>query len=111
MVDARGPIITFLRPTGGLYVNDQPFGGQGPTVVVGHVTVEARADDLESGVADFRFEVNGAPVSPSQVTFQNGIYRFSFRPTSAGQYTIGAVSTNGSGISSNSSIQVFGSPS
>jgi hypothetical protein len=111
VVDARGPIITFLRPTGGLYVNDQPFGGQGPTFVVGHVTVEARADDLESGVADFRFEVNGAPVSPSQVTFQNGIYRFSFRPTSAGQYTIGAVSTNGSGISSNSSIQVFGSPS
>lgn len=108
-VDARGPIISFRRPIAGLYVNDQSFGGQGPIFVVGHVTVEARADDLESGVSSFGFSVNGTPVS--QVTFQNGIYSFSFRPTSAGQYTIGATSTNGSGISSSTSITVFGSPS
>ena len=111
VVDAKGPVLTFLRPTSGLYVNDQSFGGQGPTVVVGPVTVEVRAIDGESGVSTFRFEVNGAAVDPAKVTSQNGVYRFSFEPPSAGQYTITAKATNGSGIESTSSIQIFASPS
>ena len=110
VVDAQGPVITFVRPGNGLYVNDQQVGGQGPTVVIGHVTVRAQAVDGESGVASFGFEVNGSPVDPSQVTLQDGVYSFNFRPTSAGQYTITARGTNGSGIGSSSSIALVGAP-
>jgi hypothetical protein len=92
-------------------VDDQEFGGQGATIVIGHVMVEVRANDAESGVASFSFEVDGTPVDPSQVTSENGVHRFRFEPPAAGQYTITAKSTNGSGIASSSSIQVFASPS
>ncbi len=110
VVDAQGPVLTFLRPGPGVYVNDQSFGGQGPTVVFGSVSVQVRAQDLESGVASFRFEVDGAAVDPSQVTLENGVYRFSYEPASQGQHTITAKATNGSGIPSSSSIEVFGVP-
>jgi hypothetical protein len=109
-VDAQGPIIVIQRPTGGLYVNDQSEGGVGPIVVVGHVTVQARPHDLESGVASLRFEVNGSPIDPSQVSVQDGVYSFSFHPGSAGEHTIVVNATNGSGVGSISTIRLYGIP-
>jgi hypothetical protein len=35
--------------------------GEGPIVVVGKVSVQVRATDLESGIVSFRFEVKGSP--------------------------------------------------
>jgi hypothetical protein len=94
-----------------VYVNDQVLVGGGPApIVIGSVTVEARAVDAESGIASFRFEVNGTPVDPSQVTVQDGTYRFTFRPASPGQHTITARATNGSGLTSATAIQVYGIP-
>ena len=111
VVDAEGPGVAILRPTAGLYVNDQAAVQTGPAViVVGSVTVEASAADAQSGVSAFRFEVNGTPVDPSQVTAQGGTYRFTFRPTSPGEHTITARATNGSGISSALIIRVQGIP-
>lgn len=106
----QAPEVTFLRPGTGLYVNDQSVGGSGPaTAVVGHVTVEVRATD-PFGITSFSFEVNGAPVDPSQVSVQDDIYRFTFRPPSAGQHTITARATNGADLSTSKSISVVGVP-
>lgn len=110
-VDAQGPEIAFLRPTTGVYVNDQLITGDVPArVVVGSVTVQARANDPQSGVTDFRFEVDGVPVAPSQVTFDGSVYRFTYRPASLGEHTLSAWATNGSGIQAGSTLTVLGVP-
>lgn len=110
-VDARGPQMAFEQPLPGLYVNDQVVANGGSsTVVIGSVTVQARAVDAQSGVTSFRFFVDGAAVDPSKVTFQNGTYRFGYVPSSPGEHIILATSTNGSGLSSSIFIRVLGVP-
>ncbi len=109
IVIPQAPEVTFIRPGTGVYVNDQAFGGGPATVVVGHVTVEVRVTD-PVGLSSFTFEVNGAPVDPSQVSVQDDVYRFTFRPSSPGQHTITARATNESGLSTARSLQVYGVP-
>ncbi len=109
-VDAFGPVISFVRPTGGVYANDQSVGGSGPIVVIGSVTVQARATDHESGVATVGFDVNDTPVDASNVIRTGNWFRFTFRPPSAGQHTITARATNGSGVPSATTISVVGVP-
>jgi len=110
VVDTFAPVLEIHRPRGGPYVNDQSVGETGPTVVVGSVRVEATAFDNESGVPAFRFEVDGIPVDPAAVTHQGPIYRFTYRPATPGEHTIGAVATNGSGLTSAVTISVLGVP-
>ena len=109
-VDTVGPTLTVQRPTGGLYINDQAVGTGPTSVVIGFVTVQVRAADPESGVSDFRFEVDGTAVDPAQVTFQGGAYQFTYRPATPGQHTITSRATNGSGISTSLNIAVVGVP-
>ena len=110
VVDANGPEMSIRRPTAGAYVNDQSVGGTGPIVVVGSVAVEATAADLQSGVSGFRFEVDGIPVDPAAVTRQGDTYRFTYRPVVAGEHTITARATNGSGLVSSITRSVYGIP-
>lgn len=111
VVDANGPYVSITRPTAGLYVNDQGPVETGPAiVVVGSVTVEARASDEQSGVPVFRFEVDGVQVDPSQVTKQGDSFRFIFRPATPGEHTITARATNGSGTATIVTRTVYGVP-
>lgn len=110
-VDAQGPNLSMQRPAGGLYVEDETVVGTGPaSVVVGGVTVEVRAIDLESGVSAFKFEVDGTQVDPSKVTLAGNVYKFEFRPSTPGWHTISARATNGSGVQSALHVQIFGIP-
>ena len=106
-----GPALVLQRPRAGIYANDLQLAPGGPaTVVVGHVLVEVQAADVKSGVAGVRFEVNGSPVDPSQVTSQGESYRFMFRPTAVREYIITARATNGEGRVSSLSLHVQGIP-
>ncbi len=110
VVDSNPPVLSIHRPTGGPYVNDESAGGTGPIVVVGSVRVEATAIDAQSGVSSFRFEVDGIPVDPTAVTREGPTYRFTYRPATPGQHTIGVRATNGSGLQSSMTISVIGVP-
>lgn len=110
-IDAFGPQLAIERPTTGVYLNDELVLEQGhPPIVIGRVTVVARATDAQSGIASFSFEVNGVPVDPAQVTVENGKYRFSFVPPSQGEHLITARATNGTGLSEAITIRVHGIP-
>ncbi len=109
-VDTQPPEVAILRPTSGVYVNNQAITGTGPIVVVGMVSVEVRATDVGSGIADFRFEVNGLPVDPSLVSAEGDVFRFAFRPTTPNTYNIRGRATDGSGLSASVSLQVNGVP-
>lgn len=110
VVDMSPPELSIERPTAGTYVEDQSAGGIGPIIVVGSVTVEARATDPHSAVSLVHFEVDGLSVAPFAVTRQGDIYRFTYRPTSAGEHTITSRATNGSGLVTSTSIQVRAVP-
>ena len=110
-IDAFGPQLAIERPTTGVYVNDELVLAQGhPPIVVGRVTVQARASDGQSGIASFAFEVNGVAVNPSQITVEDDKYRFSFVPPSQGEHLITARATNGTGLSEAITIRVHGIP-
>jgi hypothetical protein len=108
IVDAVGPVISVVRPTAGVYVNDQAVGQTGPIIIVGSVTVQATATDAESGVPTVGFDVDGTPVDPSNITRQGDSFQFTFRPPSAGQHTITVRATNGSGLPSTAAVSVYG---
>ncbi len=110
IVDTSAPVLSIERPTAGTYVNNQSVGGTGPIVIVGSVTVEATAIDLQSGVPGFRFEVDGIPVAPFEVTRQGDRFQFTFRPASAGNHTITARATNAAGLETTTTISVVGVP-
>ncbi len=110
-IDAFGPLLAIERPTTGVYVHDEVLVEQGhPPVVVGSVTVQARAVDAQSGVASFAFEVDGVTVDPEKITSENGTYRFSFVPSSQGEHLVTARATNGIGLSESITIRIFGIP-
>lgn len=109
-VDLTPPEVNVVRPTGGLYINNQSVGGTGPITVVGMVSVEVRATDAQSGISAVKFEVNGVPVDPSVVTADGDVYRFAFRPSTPGTYDIRARATNRAGDSRSTAFQLIGVP-
>ena len=110
-VDAFGPFMAIDRPTHGLWVNDQLVSSGGSTTyVVGSVTVQARAEDKESGLASFGFSVDGIPVDPAAVTSTGRNHSFTFVPQEARDHLIKATATNKNGLSESIQIRVFGIP-
>ena len=110
-VDAFGPFMAIDQPTHGLWVNDQAVSSGGSsTIVVGSVTVQARAEDKEAGLESFGFFVDGIPVEPTAITSTGAIHRFTFVPTEAREYLIKATGTSKNGLSESIQIRVFGVP-
>ena len=110
-VDAFGPLMAIDRPTHGLWVNDGLVSSGGSTTyVVGSVTVQARAEDKESGLASFGFFVDGIQVDPAAVTSKDGVHRFTFVPTESREHLIRATGTSKNGLSESIQIRVYGIP-
>lgn len=110
VVDVSAPVLAIQRPTGGTYVNNQSIAGAGPIVVAGYVIVEATAADPQSGISNLRFEVDGIPVAPSEVSQQGDRYSFTYRPASLGSHSITARGTNGAGLASATTITLLAVP-
>lgn len=112
IVDGSAPEIRVIRPTGGIYVEDEHVAGEGPTTAVGPVTVKVRATDPHSYISYFDFEVDGRYITPSREdeTHRGATYTFTFQPSEPGLYDIRARAWNPAGLGASTSIQVVGTP-
>jgi hypothetical protein len=112
IVDTSPPSLEFLDPRPGLYVDgERTIPGGAVVVAYGPVVVEARAQDPESGVVTFRFEVDGHPVPVSEVTHDRPTetYRFTYRPRLlSGVEAVTARAINGAGSERVVELQLLG---
>jgi hypothetical protein len=112
VVDGSPPIVTISRPAvPGLYVADQEIRvGTETPIVVGSLTVQAKATDAGSGVSSVGFLVDGVPVPGGQVTYNvlTGDFSFTWSGYTPGFHTIEARATDGGGRTGSTDVTVLG---
>lgn len=104
--DETAPVLTLLRPTPGIWVNDQLVAASVPSVVAaGPITVIVRAEDPQSSVDRVVFTVDGAPV-PHAVVGESE-YAYTLRDVLPGSHRVEMYALNGDGLSATTGVTII----
>ena len=109
--DLTPPELQLQRPRRGVHASNRELIGIGigPVISVGRLTIQATVDDPESGIEQFRFEVDDVPVEPSRVFFDapTHTYTFLFEPDTSGLYTVSGYARNGASATREEALDVL----